>query len=144
MGAGMMMNMMGQMTADHQQGYTELTERFGSSARIERLARQLLSPDTVQETRRRKRDDILIYAALMRLQALKPIPFRLLPAELQADIKTLWQSYSATLREADDFLFQMGNAESVRRACQRSPIGKKLPDALYLHRKWTQPKSFGS
>lgn len=116
------------------EGYLELTERFGSPARVERLARQILSADAVQETRRRKRDDILIYAALMRLQSLKPIPYRLLPVELQADIKTLWPSYAATLREADDFLFQMGKAENVRTACQNSPIGKKLPDALYLHR----------
>lgn len=114
--------------------YAALRDRFGSPARIERLAGRLLSADTVQETLRRKRDDILIYAALMRLQALKPIAYRFLPTELQADIKTIWPSYAAALREADDFLFQLGNAESVRCACQSSPIGKKLPDVLYVHR----------
>lgn len=115
------------------EGYAALTERFGPQARVERLARRLLSSDSVHEARVRKRDNILIYAALMRLQGLKPIPFRLLPAELQADIKMIWPSYAAALSEAGDFLFQMGDTLALRRACQECPVGKKLPDALYVH-----------
>ena len=116
------------------EGYTELTKRFGSQVRIERLARRFLSVNTVEETLSKKRDDILIYASLMRLHALKPLPFRVLPVNLQADIKAIWPSYSAALRGADEFLFKIGVPESVRRACQNTLIGKKLPDALYLHR----------
>lgn len=114
--------------------YPELLARFGSPGRIERLAQQLLSPDAVQEARRRRREDILTYAAMMRLQGLKPVPFRSLPRELQADIRMLWPSYSTALREGESFLFQIGNAETVRHCCQASPVGKKLPDALYVHR----------
>ncbi|MFL6310463.1 MAG: DNA phosphorothioation-associated putative methyltransferase [Terriglobales bacterium] len=114
--------------------YTRLLERFGSPARVERLASQLLSPNGINEVQLKRREDILTYAAMMRLQGVKPVRFRLLPSELQADIKMLWQSYSAALREGESFLFQIGNPETVRSCCQCSVVGKKLPDALYLHR----------
>src|SRR5207253_1519094 len=72
--------------------YAELLERFGSPVRIERLAQQLLSPDAVEEVRHKRREDILTYVAMMRLQGIRPVPFRSLPSELQADIKMLWPS----------------------------------------------------
>ena len=90
--------------------YAELLERFGSPARIDRLARQVLSPNGINEVQQKRREDILTYAAMMRLQGVKPVPFRSLPRELQADIKMLWQSYSAALRE--------GRASSFRSEIQ--------------------------
>src|SRR5439155_19201245 len=80
------------------------------------------------------REDILTYVAMMRLQGIRPVPFRSLPSELQADIKMLWPSYSSALQEGDSFLFQIGSAEHVRCCCQNTPVGKKLPDAMYVHR----------
>ena len=114
--------------------YAELLERFGSPERIDRLASRILSPNGINEVQQKRREDILTYAAMMRLQGVKPVPFRSLPRELQADIEMLWQSYSAVLREGEGFLFQIGNPEIVRSCCQSCPVGKKLPDALYLHR----------
>jgi DNA phosphorothioation-associated putative methyltransferase len=116
------------------EGYAELLERFGSPARIERISQQLLSPYAVEEARKKRREDILTYIAMMRLQGIRPIPFRRLPRDLQADIRMLWPSYPAALQEGEAFLFGIGDAEIVRRCCQDSPIGKKLPDAIYLHR----------
>jgi DNA phosphorothioation-associated putative methyltransferase len=115
-------------------GYDELLERFGSPARIERLTERLLSPSSVEETRNKRREDILTYIAMMRLQGLRAIPFGRLPSELRADIKMLWSSYSQALHEGESFLFQIGNPEIVRQCCYASPIGKKLPDSLYVHR----------
>lgn len=114
--------------------YDELLERFGSPARIERLTERLLSPWSIEETRNKRREDILTYIAMMRLQGLKPIPFGRLPSELRADIKMLWPSYAAALKEGEEFLFQIGKPEIVRKCCHESPIGKKLPDSLYVHR----------
>jgi DNA phosphorothioation-associated putative methyltransferase len=115
-------------------GYPDLQERFGSLGRIERLARHALSMEAIEESRQRRREDILTYMAMARLRNLKEIPFRLLPQDLRADIKTLWPSYSAALREGESFLFRIGNPELVRDACQTAPVGKKFPDALYVHR----------
>jgi DNA phosphorothioation-associated putative methyltransferase len=114
--------------------YRFLLERFGSSARIERLAKRLLSSDALAEKQRNRREDILTYIAMMHLQGLKAIPFRSLPHELRADIKMLWSSYSVALKEGESFLYQIGKPEIVRLACQNAPVGKKLPEDLYLHK----------
>lgn len=114
--------------------YPDLLERFGSSGRIERLARQVLSADAVGESQRRRREDILTYTAMMRLQGLRAVPFRSLPPELRADIKMLWSSYSAALQEGEGFLYQIGKPELVRIACQNASVGKKLPEDLYAHK----------
>jgi len=113
--------------------YPKLLESFGSPGRIERLARQVLSADAVSESQRRRREDILTYIAMMRLQGLKAVPFRSLPPELRADIKMLWPSYSAARQEGEAFLYQIGNPDLVSAACQSAPVGKKLPDAFYVH-----------
>jgi DNA phosphorothioation-associated putative methyltransferase len=38
------------------------------------------------------------------------------------------------LPRADERLFQAGDASSVDAVCRRSPVGKLLPNALYIHR----------
>ena len=113
--------------------YSSLLERFGSPARIERLAQQYSSPAGIEEARQRRREDILTYAAMMVLQGLKPVPFRSLPRELQSDIRMLWSTYADVFSEARKFLFGIGDPSTVRRCCDASSVGKKLPDALYVH-----------
>ena len=114
--------------------YAELLDRFGPIQRIERFAHQLLSPEAIRESRQKRRDDILTHIAIMRLQGLKGVPFSRLPQEIQADIRMIWRSYSSALKEGEAFLYQMGNPQLVRENCENVSVGKKLPDALYLHR----------
>ena len=113
--------------------YPLLLEQFGSPARIERLAQRHSSPTAIEEARERRREDILTYAAMMLLQGLKPVPFRSLAQELQTDIRMLWPSYADVFPEAKKFLFGIGDPSTVRRFCEASSVGKKLPDALYVH-----------
>jgi hypothetical protein len=56
--------------------YSELSERFGSHSRIERLATRLLSQEGLAAKRNKRREDILTYIAMMRFQGLKAVPFR--------------------------------------------------------------------
>ena len=113
--------------------YPLLLDRFGSPARIERLAQRHSSAAAIEEAREKRREDILTYAAMMLLQGLKPVPFRSLAQELQCDIRMLWPSYADVFPEAKKFLFGIGDASTVRRCCEQSSVGKKLPDALYVH-----------
>ena len=113
--------------------YSQLLNRFGSPARIERLTQRYSSPAAIEEAREKRREDILTYAAMMLLQGLKPVPFRSLPQELQSDVRMLWPSYADVFPEAKKFLFGIGDASTVRRCCESSSVGKKLPDALYVH-----------
>jgi len=114
--------------------YTELQDRFGPVTRLERLVSATIDRDTLAETRNQRREDILTYIAMLRLRGLKPPPFRRLPDETQADIKSLWTSYKGALEEANTFLFRMGKPELVRDGCARSPVGKLLPEDLYVHK----------
>jgi len=113
--------------------YPQLLDRFGSPARIERLTQRHSSPAAIEEAREERREDILTYAAMMLLQGLKPVPFRSLPQELQSDIRMLWPSYAEVFPEAKKFLFGVGDTATVRCSCESSSVGKKLPDALYVH-----------
>src|SRR5438045_61309 len=83
-------------------------------------------------SRKQRHEDILTYIAMLRLRGLKPPPFRKLPDETQADIKSLWTSYKGALEEANTFLFRMGKSELVREGCAQSPVGKLLPEDLYV------------
>jgi DNA phosphorothioation-associated putative methyltransferase len=114
--------------------FGRLVERFGTPARVERLAARLLDPDALAVAQRQRREDLTTYLAMLRLQGLKPPPFRALPSEAQADVRMLWPSYAAALEESERFLFQLGKPEIVRAACHAAPVGKKLPQDLYVHR----------
>lgn len=113
---------------------TSLTERFGSLDRIRRIADKLLDPAKLHEAREVKRQNLLTYLAMIALQGLKPPPISALPKEVQADVKTFWSSYTGAIADSKEFLFRLGNPESVRQECRTSAIGKKLPDDLYVHR----------
>ena len=53
---------------------------------------------------------------------------------VQRDVKALFGSYTKACKDADELLFRVGKADAVDEACKRSPVGKLLPNALYVHR----------
>src|SRR5256714_13452158 len=58
-----------------------------------------------------------------------------LPPTLQRDMRAFFGSYAKACRQADELLFQAGNADAVDAACKRSAAGKLLPDDLYVHKR---------
>jgi DNA phosphorothioation-associated putative methyltransferase len=114
--------------------YNELIEEFGSASRVERIARSILAPETLVESRARRQEDILTYLSMLKLRGLRPPPFRLLPKEVQADIKMLWASYQDAVTDGDRFLYQLADPSVVRKACASAEVGKKLPEAFYVHK----------
>ncbi len=58
-----------------------------------------------------------------------------LPTGLQRDFWAFLGSYATGCRRADDLLFRAGDADAVDDACRRSPVGKLLPNAQYVHRR---------
>ena len=76
-------------------------------------------------------EDLLVYLALGRFGR-RP-PMTMLPLGLQRDLRAFFGSYSSACKQADDLLFQTGNADLVDEACRKSPVGKLLPNALYVH-----------
>lgn len=114
--------------------FAKLSSRFGPALRIERIANGLIDSTAIRNARERTREAILTYFGMMRLQGIKPPPIKMLPPEVQADIKMLWPNYKGAVDDGIEFLFQMGKPELVKDACERAPIGKKLPDDFYVHR----------
>ena len=53
---------------------------------------------------------------MIRLQGSKALLFKALPADVQADIKSLWTTYQQSLKQSDDFLFGIGNPALVKAA----------------------------
>ena len=114
--------------------FPKLVERFGSTQRIAKITTSLLSRADVELVRRRRRDELLLYIAMMKLRGLRCPPFKFLPPAIRADLKVLWSNYQLAQDEGEAFLFQMGQEETVRKEISNANIGKRLPDALYFHR----------
>lgn len=111
----------------------EIAERFGSLKRAFAVVRHMTGSDEWEQIAKRRTEDMLVYLALARFRGRPAIS--LLPRSLQLDIKAFFGAYTKACRQADDLLFQAGKAELIDAACKRSPIGKLLPDALYVHRE---------
>lgn len=114
--------------------YSKLAEGFGSQKRIERLALGLIDHVAFQGSRDQRREDIITYLAMLRLENIKPPGISKLPLSIQGDIKALWKTYSDALKEGDQFLFSIGKPEVVAKVCRTCPAGKLLPSHLYVHR----------
>jgi DNA phosphorothioation-associated putative methyltransferase len=79
----------------------------------------------------RARDNLLVYLALSAFTG-RP-RMRTLPRDIQQDIKELFGSYRSATDEADRLLFSLRSDETLTRIVQDLPVGKILPDALYVH-----------
>ncbi len=118
------------MRSSHDQA--ELIAIFGSGKRAFALIRRVTGATEWDTIRDRRREDLLIYLALARFR--KRPPLGQLPRTLQRDIRAFFGTYTRACQEADDLLFRAGDASAIDDACRRSPVGKLLPDDLYVHR----------
>jgi DNA phosphorothioation-associated putative methyltransferase len=110
-----------------------LLDRYGSMQRIERIAQSLVDYDLLESAKEEKRSNFLTYIAMLLLQGLKPPPVRSLPDDIQADIKMLWPNYKAAIDAGMAFLFELGRPGAIATQSKLSLVGKRLPDALYIH-----------
>jgi DNA phosphorothioation-associated putative methyltransferase len=110
----------------------DLIERFGSLKRAFAFVQREMGVEPWETAARQRREDLLVYLALARFR--KRPPLTMLPATLQHDMRAFFGNYSKACKEADGLLFRAGEADAIDGACRRSPIGKLLPDSLYVHR----------
>lgn len=105
---------------------------FGSLKRAFALIKRVTGADDWDEIARHRVDDLLIYLALARFR--KRPKFSRLPIGLQRDIRSFFGNYTKACEQADELLFQAGDPDAIDEACRQSPIGKLLPNSLYVHR----------
>jgi DNA phosphorothioation-associated putative methyltransferase len=120
--------------AEEFKGYARLVDLFGSAHRLERLTLACVNKNAFEGSRSQRREDILLYFAMLRLQGVRPPPFASLPPAVREDIRAIWRSYAAAQKEGGEFLFSLGRSELVQTACTNSPVGKRVADTLYVHR----------
>ena len=109
----------------------QIKDVFGSVARAFSLVRRVTGPDPWETIRHERRDDLLVYLALAAFG--KRPKFGQLPDALRCDIRAFFGTYKAACAEADHLLFSAGNQDAIDKACVQAPVGKILPDALYIH-----------
>ena len=105
---------------------------FASLKRAFALVRRVTGEEEWETIRRRRTEDLLVYLALSRFRRRPPLGQ--LPLTLQRDMRAFFGTYAKACRQADDLLFQAGDAIAIDAACKRSSVGKLLPDDLYVHR----------
>jgi DNA phosphorothioation-associated putative methyltransferase len=110
----------------------QVIERFGSLKRAFALVRRVTGTEEWDAIRQRRTEDLLVYLALARFR--KRPPLGQLPLTLQRDMRAFFGTYTKACRQADELLFKAGDVAAIDEACQRSPVGKLLPDDLYVHR----------
>jgi DNA phosphorothioation-associated putative methyltransferase len=116
------------------QKYPKLIDSFGSAKRIDRLTLALIDKTAFQGSRAQRREDILTYLAMLKLEDIKPPRFSNLPGTIQSDIKAIWKTYAEALSEGEQFLFNIGKPDVVASVCETCRVGKLLPSHLYVHR----------
>ena len=104
---------------------------LGSLKRAFRIMQSATGAEAWAEIAATRAQDLLIYLALARFDRRPTLSH--LPLPLQRDINALFPSYAQTCKQADALLFSVGKTEEVDAACTASPIGKKTPEALYVH-----------
>lgn len=109
-----------------------VVERFGSLRRAFGFLQKMTGAEAWDAIARRRREDLLVYLALARFRR-RPALAQL-PPTLQRDMRAFFGTYARACQEADQLLFQAGDAAAVDEACRRATVGKLLPDDLYVHR----------
>jgi DNA phosphorothioation-associated putative methyltransferase len=104
---------------------------LGSLKRAFRLIQSATGAEAWAEIAAKRAQDLLIYLALARFDRRPKLNH--LPLPLQRDIKALFPFYAQACKEADALLFSVGRTEQVNAACSASLVGKKTPEALYVH-----------
>jgi DNA phosphorothioation-associated putative methyltransferase len=114
--------------------FVQLLASYGSEQRVERLLLGRIDRAAYEGSRAERRNDMLVYLAMLKLQGIAAPPYRALPLAVQADVKAIWGSYERALKDGTEFLFTLGRPEAVKLACGGSTVGKLLPGDLYVHR----------
>lgn len=108
-----------------------IREKVGSLKRAFAIIRQVTGTEQWDRIREERSQDLLVYLALSRFGGRPRLSE--LPDDLQLDVRAFFGTYRQASELADKLLFSAGAADIIREACRTSPIGKHLPDALYVH-----------
>lgn len=108
-----------------------LAEVFGTIPRAFAVVCRATGRDAWSRIELERREDLLIYLAHSQFN--RPPKFSELAPELRGDIRAFHGNYTKAQQEALQMMKQIGDQDLLDLACRASPVGKKTPQALYLH-----------
>ena len=104
---------------------------FGSLPRAFQVLRHVADGPWWEDAAEDRRQELLVRFALARLR--KRTKFTALPEGVQHDVRALFGSYKSACEQADHLLFSIGEQDTLRKAVASSAVGKRTPDAFYVH-----------
>lgn len=113
------------------QAADEVKNTFGSLSRAFSVIKKATGQEQWERIKLERSQDLLVYLALARFSGRPRVTS--LPTDVQLDVRAFFSTYTRACVLADELLFSAGNAEAVREACRRSPVGKLTPGSLYVH-----------
>lgn len=108
-----------------------LVGAFGSIKAAFRVVHRNTREERWSAARLEAKANLLVYLALSAFGGRPKMSE--LPDDLQRDIRALFGSYRTAVRRADQLLFAAGNSDLLDKTMNDSPIGKLLPDSIYVH-----------
>lgn len=108
-----------------------IEREFGTIRNAFAVVRRVTGTEPWDRVRDARSQDLLVFLALSRFD--KRARPKDLPDDIRNDIRDLFGSHAAACRQADRLLFELANQQRVRAAAAASHVGKRLPNALYLH-----------
>lgn len=92
-----------------------------------------LNQEKYNESKKRLEEDVLQALAMTRIENRDFLQIRQLPLELQRTVRVLFGDYKEACRQAEAMLFSLGKEGEVAKQGRASPVGKLLPEDLYVH-----------
>lgn len=129
-------------------GFADVADAFGSLKRAMSIVRRVTGAEQWDEARALRRDELLLWLALARFNdATSPHTpggrrgkrrigrpkLGDLPEDLRHDVRDFFGTYTKACEEGDMLLYAAGDRAKLEEAVEASPVGKKLPAALYVH-----------
>lgn len=109
-----------------------LTQAIGTPAKTARLLIGHFSAEPIEESRRDRTDDLLVYLALAQFR--RAVPLRDLPDSMQHDIKAFFGGYQKAQHQAKALLYSAGQSAVISDACEKQSSGWNTDDHYTIHR----------
>lgn len=110
----------------------ELTEKLGKPQRLAKLLMNHFGEDLVEDSRRERVHDLLVYLALAQFR--RAVPLGHLPESLQRDIKAFLGSYQSAQQRARELLYSAGDPSVIEEASESLTFGFHTEDHFTVHR----------
>lgn len=111
--------------------FADAIAAVGSLRKAQQVLQQAIGQEPFREAVRAKRENLLVYLCGETLSG-RP-KFSDLPPLVQVDIREHFRSYKNACHVADQLLSTLAQPDTLKHACQRATIGKRVANTLYVH-----------